>query len=213
LADCLDAAATPLWHLHDHGAAAGALPDLAGLRQMLLTIPEQLPRHARDLAGRAAGRAAAWLARRAMHAVAVHGDYWPANILVGDDLRPRGLVDWEWFRPRGLPGYDALYLLVTTLAHARGAPLARVMRQIWIEEERGTAFRGVHRRIARRTGFSAGDMGCLGLVLWLAVIRRTVIDTRSPGDHWLPAFLADTAPAVEAFLRTREAAPAGDAVA
>jgi hypothetical protein len=136
-----------------------------------------------------------------MHGVPVHGDYWPSNILVTDDDRLAGLVDWEWFRPRGLPGYDALYLLVTTLAHARGEKLARVMRQIWIEGERSTVFRGFHRQIAQRICFSAGDMGCLGLVLWLAVIRRTVIDTRSPGDHWLPAFLTETAPAVDGFLR------------
>ncbi len=213
LAECLDRAAAPLWHLHEHGAARAVAPDIARLRQALRTMPERLPEDAADLIGRAVGRALAWLSRRPMHGVPVHGDYWPANILVTDDDRVCGLVDWEWFRPRGLPGYDALHLLVTTLAHSRGEKLARVLRQIWLEGERGTVFRGFHRQIARRTGFSEGDMGCLGLVLWLGVIRRTVIDTRSPGDHWLPAFLAETGPAVDGFLRAREGVPAARSVA
>lgn len=213
LAECLDRAAAPLWHLHEHGAARAAGPDMVGLRQALRTMPERLPDGASDLIGRAVGQALAWLARRPMHGVPVHGDYWPSNILITDDDRVCGLVDWEWFRPRGLPGYDALYLLATTLAHSRGEKLARVLRQICIEGERGTVFRGFHRQIARRTGFSEDDMGCLGLVLWLGVIRRTVIDTRSPGDHWLPAFLAETGPAADGFLRARAHAPSARALA
>jgi hypothetical protein len=166
---------------------------------MLRTMPERPLEDTSELIGRAVGQTLAWLARRPMHGVPVHGDYWPSNILVTDDDRLAGLVDWEWFRPRGLAGYDALYLPVTTLAHARGEKLGRVMRQIWIEGERSAVFRGLHRQIAQRIGFSAGDMGCLGLVLWLAVIRRMVIDNRSPGDHWLPAFLAGPTLAVEAL--------------
>lgn len=58
---------------------------------------------------RAAGR---WLAE--FHAatrwpdgsVAVHGDFWPRNLLLDSSGAATGVVDWEWYRPAGSPFRD-----------------------------------------------------------------------------------------------------------
>ena len=44
--------------------------------------------------------------------VAVHGDFWPGNILLQDG-RVRGVVDWESFQARGLPTRDLARFMVT----------------------------------------------------------------------------------------------------
>lgn len=49
---------------------------------------------------------------RSVRLVAEHGDLWVANLLVADhgggDGQALGVIDWEYFSPRALPGFDPL---------------------------------------------------------------------------------------------------------
>ncbi|HET8796764.1 MAG TPA: phosphotransferase, partial [Thermoanaerobaculia bacterium] len=83
--------------------------------------------HARHLAS--AGR---WLGRfHRMTGGAMHGDFWPRNVLFASDA-VSGVVDWEHARAEGSP-WDDLFLL--PMEFARHAPSWR--------------HRGAHREIAR----------------------------------------------------------------
>jgi hypothetical protein len=42
----------------------------------------------------------------------MHGDFSPGNILLGDRNQLTGVIDFEWFTPRGLPLFDLVHLIV-----------------------------------------------------------------------------------------------------
>ena len=65
---------------------------------------------------------------RTLPAVARHGDLWSGNVLV-DDGRLAGVIDWDAWHPRGVPGTDLLHCLATDLAHASG----RELGSVWLE--------------------------------------------------------------------------------
>lgn len=66
------------------------------------------------------GRLADWIEQASQNvegtAVAVHGDFFPRNILLGDQLR---VVDWDQFGV-GFPTHDLLYLFVGSDLHRHG---------------------------------------------------------------------------------------------
>jgi hypothetical protein len=64
----------------------------------------------------------------AMPAVICHGDLWAGNLLV-ERRRLTGIVDWDAWRPAGVPGSDLLHLFGTELASRSGRPLGTV----WLE--------------------------------------------------------------------------------
>jgi hypothetical protein len=73
----------------------------------------------------------------------VHGDYWPANILVAQDgSTVTGIVDWELSQPLGLPSLDLVNLLISTRRIDEGKELGKILAEIlgqggWREDEQG----------------------------------------------------------------------------
>lgn len=64
----------------------------------------------------------------------IHGDYWPANILVTPDGKQvTGIVDWDLSQPRSLPSLDLVNLLISTrrieAGHELGEILAAILKQ------------------------------------------------------------------------------------
>lgn len=61
----------------------------------------------------------------------IHGDFWPANILVGPDAATlTGIVDWDRAAPDELPLHDVLHLLLYTrklLQHCEPGEIVRAL--------------------------------------------------------------------------------------
>lgn len=71
----------------------------------------------------------------------IHGDYWPANILVTPDGRKvTGIVDWDLSQPKSLPSLDLVNMLVSTRRLEEGSELGEILADIlnqdaWREHE------------------------------------------------------------------------------
>lgn len=71
----------------------------------------------------------------------IHGDYWPANILVDpDSCKVTGIIDWDLSQPMGLPSLDLVNLLVSTRQVEAGKELGEILVEIltlgaWREDE------------------------------------------------------------------------------
>lgn len=75
-----------------------------------------------------------------------HGDLWPGNLLVRRG-RLTGVLDWDAWHPRGVPGADLLHLVAADLASRNRADLGTVWRHRPWE---GEAFRGLSARLWSR---------------------------------------------------------------
>lgn len=77
------------------------------------------------------GAAADWLAalqnatRGPAGTVAVHGDFWPRNLLIDRSTDSIGVVDWEWYRRSGSPFRDLFDF-----------PVGYALAWPWIDERR-----------------------------------------------------------------------------
>jgi len=71
----------------------------------------------------------------------IHGDYWPANILVTPDgSEVTGIVDWDLSQPMSLPSLDLVNMLVSTRRIEEGNELGEILAEIlsqgaWREHE------------------------------------------------------------------------------
>lgn len=71
----------------------------------------------------------------------IHGDYWPANILVtSDGSEVTGIVDWDLSQPMSLPSLDLVNLLISTRRIEEGNELGEILAEIlkqdaWREHE------------------------------------------------------------------------------
>ncbi len=72
----------------------------------------------------------------------VHGDYWPANVLVSDDgATVTGIIDWDLAQPDGLPLLDLVHLFLSVRMIMRRQELGVVVRSLlngaeWTPHER-----------------------------------------------------------------------------
>ena len=83
------------------------------------------------------------LAGRELQAGWVHGDFWLGNVLFvpGEEVTPRGIVDWDGANDLELPVLDVLHLLLYTRRLNSGRELGAVLRDgllgaPWSDEER-----------------------------------------------------------------------------
>ena len=65
---------------------------------------------------------------RALPAITRHGDLWAGNLLI-DHAHLSGVVDWDAWHPRGVPGTDLLHLIGMRQAIAEG----RELGAIWLD--------------------------------------------------------------------------------
>jgi aminoglycoside phosphotransferase (APT) family kinase protein len=73
----------------------------------------------------------------------IHGDYWPANVLVADDAETvTGIIDWDLAEAAGLPLLDVMHLIISMRMLERqqemGVVVSALLREHdWTREERG----------------------------------------------------------------------------
>lgn len=114
--------------------------------------------------------AADWLSefhaatRSADGSVAVHGDFWPRNLLLDRHGTATGVVDWEWYRPSGKPFRDLFdfpvgYALAWPWADERRRDPLEALSRAFIGP--GRVFRSVaayFARYAEATGLDLADI-------------------------------------------------------
>lgn len=72
----------------------------------------------------------------------IHGDYWPANVLVADDAQTvTGIIDWDLADSAGLPLLDVMHLILSMRMieqqQEMGVVVSTLLREpIWTREER-----------------------------------------------------------------------------
>lgn len=108
----------------------------------------------------------------------VHGDYWPANILVTPDgSHVTGIVDWELSQPIGLPSLDLVNLLISTRRIEEGKELGEILTQI-LHQESWRKYEQVWWEQAQQ--MAKGNIPCLRdvlLIFWLQHLSANVNKT------------------------------------
>jgi hypothetical protein len=159
-------------------------PEATLFRQHLSDLPEQLPAYASSLR-LALGRLSAWLDRRNLLPVRVHGDYGFHNILFSRAGMICGVVDWDRLRQDGLPGYDALHLLMSCLNERGICSYPDFIIGLWRPEQRAPDFQRELEFWLASTGWTEADAAHIGLFLWLALLFHGCIETPPPDGGWL----------------------------
>lgn len=126
------------------------------------------------------------LAGRSVRAGWIHGDYWTGNVLVDDELRIRGVIDWDSAASCELPLHDRLHLAT----HMRHLLERRAVGEVVAARLGGTA--------GERTRDTSGDPVALGgevserqaLLLYWARFVAVNLARRNPlvrTTRWLAA--------------------------
>ncbi len=159
-------------------------PEESLLRDHLLGLPDALPMYASALR-LALGRLRAWLDRRGLAPVPVHGDYGFHNILFDSAGAVVGVVDWDRFRQDGLPGYDALHLLMACMNESGECSYPEFLTSLWRREQRSTRFGQQLEYWRAMSGWSEQDTTYIGVLLWLDLVFRGCIETPPPDASWI----------------------------
>jgi hypothetical protein len=158
-------------------------------------IASALPDRADPLAG--ALERARSLARAAS-SVARHGDMWLGNLLVSG-RRLTGVVDWDSYDQRGVPGADLFQLLGADLALRAGRQLGEVWAEApWRTEAFGGPGRDYWRAVAIEPDADATLLAAIAW--WAASVAGTLsrVPERSADERWV-ALNVD--PVLEALAR------------
>jgi hypothetical protein len=118
-------------------------------------------------------------------AVLRHGDLWAGNLLTHRG-RLSGVIDWDAWHPRAVPGADLLEL------YASGERLRarRPLGQVWRERPwRDDSFRRLARGHERRFGLRPDDdrWEIVGVAWWAAKVAGTLrrLPERGADERWL----------------------------
>lgn len=107
-----------------------------------------------------------WDDRKNIPAVLTHGDYKFKNILFNKNYEITGIIDWEVCREKGLPGYDALQILINTYSSRRRIPVTRVIEEIWHDENSDSFFISHIHSIKKLFGLNDDIIFYLTLIIW-----------------------------------------------
>lgn len=134
-------------------------------------------------------QARAWQRQTKVGSTFCHGDLWFPNIIFpfADISSPGriGLIDWEWARPDGVPGYDALHLVALVLAEVCRMPLGSAFRMVGHPERLPGWLRSIVTSIARIYGLEREDLEAISRLLLLIRIWQGHFVTYSGGEKWL----------------------------
>jgi hypothetical protein len=174
-AAAMPAAAMPAAAMPAGAMPAGAMPAGAGgpVPPAVDVVARALPAHAAELtevSDRALDRVGG------LPHVAVHGDFWPGNLLVSRG-HLTGVVDWDAFRASGPAGVDLLHLVATQERRRRGQQLGpQVLCRPW-SQPRFTSVAGPYwKAVGADPG--PGELDALGVLWWLDQVAGTL--TRRP---------------------------------
>jgi hypothetical protein len=122
---------------------------------------------------------------RALPSVLRHGDLWAGNLLTTRGSLS-GIVDWDAWHPRAVPGADLLELVASGERLRARRPLGTVWRE---RPWRGAAFRRFADAYWGALGFrpSEDDLEIVGVAWWAAKVAGTLIRVPERGGDrpWL----------------------------
>jgi hypothetical protein len=108
-----------------------------------------------------------WQKERDMVPILTHGDYWIRNILFDRVSRQvTGIVDWERARLNGIPGFDALHLLMTSLTEPN-SDICDYLEQTWTGNWESEPAAEYVQRVQDAYGLTPEDIAHLGVFLYL----------------------------------------------
>ncbi len=152
----------------------------AALDEDLSEIARLLPTRASALA-----RVASKLGAPDLPAVLRHGDLWAGNLLTRRG-RLSGLVDWDAWHPRGLPGADLLELYASGERLRARRPLGIVWRERpWDDPDFAAFSDGYWRALGLRP--TRAQLEIIGIAWWAAKVAGTLrrLPERADDDGWL----------------------------
>ena len=127
------------------------------------------PEHAAVLK---AARKRAARAIRGLPAVTVHGDLWLGNVLVERGALT-GVVDWDAWRPAGVPGTDLLHFVANDIARRAGSSAGETwLRRPWRSQEFESAAAAYWARL--RIEPTSAVLDAVGLAWWASLVASTL---------------------------------------
>ena len=101
----------------------------------------------------------------------MHGDYWLGNVLFdGEPPQITGILDWDCMRASGCPGYDALHLVLVTLAMQRQQSPGRYLEEVWTKKWSSDLVPRMLGEIERTFHLGPLDVEYLAALLWLTLL-------------------------------------------
>jgi hypothetical protein len=144
----------------------------ASLRERMLALAERYPRWA-DLCRQLADH------RVPARCVVQHGDLWIGNTLVNRG-RLRGVIDWDTWHPRGVPGADLLQLHAMHRRQSTGEEIGDIWSsRLWRSDEFRAATRPYWR--ALRVEPSGDDLEAVSLDWWSGQLFKRQAFASQPG--------------------------------
>jgi hypothetical protein len=168
------------------GPPTSLAEDLRAIRDLLPTHSAKLDLLANDL--RSPG----------LPAIMRHGDLWVGNLLVRRG-RLVGVVDWDAWHPRGVPGADLLELYASVERMRRRRPLGEVWRgRPW----RSGGFADMSAGYWRAAGIrpSPDQLEIVGIAWWATKVAGTLqrLPDRARDDRWVAEIVEPVIDALQA---------------
>jgi hypothetical protein len=137
---------------------------------------------------------------RCLPAVTRHGDLWSGNILI-DRAGLTGVIDWDAWHPRGVPGTDLLHLLGMNEAIRSGRELGSVWRDSpW----RSAQFQSISAEYwaALDVWPNAATLQSVAIAWWAGYVAHTIDcdPTRTQDSRWTKLNVHDVLRALERVI-------------
>lgn len=156
----------PLLDFRATATPTAAGPDAELLFHQFPLLPGRWPEFS-DILTALVSRLQSWQQERNMVPILTHGDYWIRNILFDRTTSEvTGIVDWERSRLDGIPGFDALHLVMTSLSE-RSGDVCDYLEQIWTGKWQSELLATYVRRVQDAYNLSDDDIAHLGIFFYL----------------------------------------------
>lgn len=198
--DLLRVACEPLLSVHRAARRLGQTVDFRPMLERFSELPKIYPQAQAELAP-ALAALRAWAGERVLPAVPVHGDYKIGNLLFADQPRRlSGIVDWDNFRPAGLPLIDGLNLMVNLRATRDGVHYGTALTECWDLESRTPLVSAYLDHLLGETAVTEEDMRHIAMALWLRYLWEAEADRQPIDAAWIDAMVQPPAAAIAASL-------------
>jgi len=157
----------PLLEFRAAAAPGAEGPDAELVFRQFPALPERWPEFS-NIHRPLIARLQAWQRERNMTPILTHGDYWHRNILF-DPAKKKlcGILDWDRARLDGIPGADALYLVMSSLSERKSEEICEILEQTWTGNWESQLLEAYIERIKAAYNLNADDIAHLGLFTYL----------------------------------------------
>ncbi len=195
----LKKALKPLKLFFDTGQYNTRGGDHSFIKNKLSKLPEIFPQYSKELED-AHSLLISWQEIKLLPICFIHGDYWLANLLFDDDLNVSAIIDWDRCREDGVALFDALHLVVATVASVERKHFGEVLANIW-EEEDNIIINEFKKELYQDSQYPQSSFEYVATLLWLTYLWNAYLDGLPDDKQWLDKMIIKPYNAHQRFFK------------